>query len=108
MNQARLARCRATSRREFAFWNLVLQIPARERTRAQRRHAQSRQKRNRLLALEVLVWYAANRQLRKTQDVPLSEESRAALERGLDDARNGRFAPDLVVMPAEELTERTT
>lgn len=55
MNQARYARCRATTRREFAFWELMINTSTKARTRAQRRHVQTRQKRGRLLALEVLT-----------------------------------------------------
>ena len=55
MNQARITRCRATSQREFAFWAEMIQTPTKARTRAQRRHVQSRQRRGRLLALEVLT-----------------------------------------------------
>ena len=78
MNQVRYARCLATSRREFDFWNLMIHTPTVKRTRAQRRHVQTRQKRGRLLALEVLV--KMNRQLRK---VPTPEE--------LHDAEQDRF-----------------
>ena len=69
MNQARYARCRATSQREFTFWAEMIATPTLARTRAQRRHVQTRQKRGRLLALKVLT-SKVNREIRNVQATP--------------------------------------
>lgn len=106
MNNARYARCLATSQREFAFWAEMLNTPTVKRTRAQRRHVQSRQKRGRLLALEVLT--KINRQIRNAPIGIRDLDAQDQNARDLAALRDGRIfgegavevRPDLVALPA--------
>jgi len=51
----RYLKARLQTQREFTFWAAILQTPAHLRTRAQRKHVQTRQSRGRIVALENLI-----------------------------------------------------
>ena len=51
----RYEKARGQTAREFSFWAGILATPAHLRTRAQRKHVQTRQSRGRIVALETLI-----------------------------------------------------
>jgi hypothetical protein len=89
----RYVKARLQTRREYDFWTGILNTPAHLRTRAQRKHVQTRQRRGRIVALETLIrggMWPAVAEARKTDHYPIRHTE-------------GQYimtTPDLVAMPA--------